>query len=99
MCPGCEWCTLYPHQSQLWDGSAQGPLLAVGNIYWRETDRDKQSARQRLGERFIILLMYSKKGSHHNGLWESNHSHSCCVTGRHKADTCGLAGRLNENNL
>lgn len=31
------------HQSELWDGSTQRPLLAVGNVYWRETETERVS--------------------------------------------------------
>lgn len=30
--------SLVSHQFELWDGSTQGPLLAVGQVYWRETE-------------------------------------------------------------
>lgn len=37
---------LVPHQSELWDGFAQGPLLAVGNIYWGERGRERQTVSE-----------------------------------------------------
>lgn len=75
----CCVCVLLSHQSELWDGSAQRPLLAVGDIHWRETDRDKPSADEveTHGAGFIIFIMRSKKSSRHIGLWESHKSHSC----------------------
>lgn len=83
-----NWDT-FPYQSELWGGSAQGPLLAVGNIYWRDTDRDKHSLRQRHPERFINF-MYNKKGSDHNGHhYGGAINHSCCEASGCK-HTCGL---------
>lgn len=79
------------HQSELRDGSAQGPLLAVGDIYWRERERDNQSARQRHRERFINFIMCSKKVAIITALWESHKSRRCYVTAR-CMNTCGLTG-------
>lgn len=101
MCTGNEWklvATCFPHQSQLWDGSTQAPLLAVGNIYWRDGQRQTVSEVGDTERNSSSCTIYSKKGSRHDGLWESNKSHSGCETGRHK-QTCGLAGRVNEYNL
>lgn len=52
--------SLMSHQFELWDGSAQAPLLAVGKMYWRETETtisQKHDEVIQTTSRLLLLLL------------------------------------------